>query len=90
MKAVLKVGVERIAIDRWDPGRIISNHLGPIMRRQDLQKRQHCRETRRQQKMRRANRRWIDSIKEARGVHLLERSRAVEDRTLDITHSPGC
>lgn len=35
------------------------------------------------------NRRWIDSITEAIGMHLQELERAVEDRIglLDITHS---
>lgn len=51
VKAVLKVWVVRIAIDRKDTGQIISNHLRPIMRRQVLRKRQHCWENRRQQEM---------------------------------------
>lgn len=36
---------------------------------------------------RRLNMRWIGSIKEAIGMNLQELSRAVQERTLDITHS---
>lgn len=68
MKAVLKVWVERTATGRWDTDRIISNHLGPIVRRQVHWKRQHCWETRKQQETRKT-RYEMDSLYERSQRH---------------------